>query len=209
VRRVTYCTSRRRKSVVIASAETLQCCSRHSGPRTGYIIYMYIILLYYAVGLRVDFYECAHTQCFCKRSGGGEYINAYAVCVIHRGRKQMFSQPVFGSPTRRLLRYCTTIVHYMGCCCRRGCTVAGTAFLRLKSDDRARRLHKNRYASAYIVYRLYLRTPRLWYNTLCTSYNNIIRVYSHTLSSYNAALGRNILISYIYYIIRIYKYIYM
>jgi len=96
--------SQSRKSVVIASAETLYC--------TEHTSYRYNI--YIGRGFQIDFYECAHTQCFCKRSVGA-YINAYAVCVIHRGRKQMFSQPVFGSPTRRLLRHCTAaIIYYVG-----------------------------------------------------------------------------------------------
>lgn len=132
-----------------------------------------------------------HTHSVSVNGPAAASIIAYAVCVIHRGRKQMFSQPVFGSPTRRSPYNAALFILYI---------IWAAAAPALHFCDKSRSV-----AGGYIIkigtrpiVRIYLHIPRLWYNTLCTSYNNIIR--THTLSSfYNAALDRNILISYIYY----------
>lgn len=146
VQSVTYYTSQSRKSVVvIASAETLY-YGTYFGKRR-YIMYYYIGRCF-----QIDFYECAHTQCFCKRSVGA-YINAYAVCVIHRGRKQMFSQPVFGSPTRRLLWHCTAAIIYL-------------YMQALHFCDKSRTAEWQLYENRYYIGTWYV--PHLRYNTLFT-----------------------------------------
>jgi len=142
----------------------------------------------------VDFYECAHTQCFCKRSGGGEYNRIRGMCYSSRSQTDVLTARFRKSHTPLAVLLCiiwaaaAPALHF----CDKSRSVAGGDIIKI--DTRPI---------------LYLHIPRLWYNTLCTSYNNIIR--THILSSfYNAALDRNILISYIYYYAyNIYIYMYV
>lgn len=159
---VTYYTSQSRKSIVIASAETLY--YGHYGTRRVYAVVSRWI------------FTSAHTRSVSVNSPAAR-ITAYAVCVIHRGRKQMFSQPVFGSPTRRLL-YANAIA-YIIILCRLplrspSLPLACIAFLAIKVG---RQLYENRYASAAGTYHTCGITT-----TLCPSCNNILLIYCTVLS---------------------------
>jgi len=139
--------------------------------------------------LQVDFYECAHTQCFCKRSGGA-YDRIRGMCYSSRSRTDVLTARFRKShtPPATLHRRCHCLYHYVWAAAAR--TVAGTAFLAIK-------VRRPRGNFMKIGTRPSYHTCGI--TTLCPSYNNIILLYCTVYCRSNAARSEYINIINIHY----------